>query len=89
MRAYSRSTVVAEKPEAVATLGIANSRMKDFFDFGFDGIVLSSGVSMTSAANALGNCNVSTVPLPPGIWLLGTGLIVMAGRLGQGRRSRA
>lgn len=32
LRAYPRYTVVAEKLEALVLLGIANSRMKDFFD---------------------------------------------------------
>jgi predicted nucleotidyltransferase component of viral defense system len=32
LRAYPRYTVVAEKLEALASLGIANSRMKDYFD---------------------------------------------------------
>ena len=32
LRVYPRETVVAEKLEAIATLGIANSRMKDYFD---------------------------------------------------------
>lgn len=32
LRAYPRYTVVAEKLEALITLGIANSRMKDYFD---------------------------------------------------------
>lgn len=32
LRAYPRETVFAEKLEAIATLGIANSRMKDYFD---------------------------------------------------------
>jgi hypothetical protein len=32
LRAYSRETVVAEKFEAMVALGIANSRMKDFYD---------------------------------------------------------
>lgn len=32
LRVYPRETVFAEKLEAIATLGIANSRMKDFFD---------------------------------------------------------
>ncbi len=31
LRVYPRYTVVAEKLEAIATLGIANSRMNDFF----------------------------------------------------------
>lgn len=32
LRVYPRYTVVAEKLEALASLGIANSRMKDYFD---------------------------------------------------------
>lgn len=32
LRVYPRETVIAEKLEAIATLGIANSRMKDYFD---------------------------------------------------------
>jgi len=32
LRVYPRYTVVAEKLEAIISLGIANSRMKDYFD---------------------------------------------------------
>jgi len=32
LRVYPRYTVIAEKFEAIVSLGIANSRMKDFFD---------------------------------------------------------
>ncbi len=32
VRAYPREVVIAEKLEAMVTLGVANSRMKDFFD---------------------------------------------------------
>jgi len=32
LRVYPRYTVVAEKVEAIVTLGVANSRMKDYFD---------------------------------------------------------
>lgn len=32
LRAYPRYTVVAEKLEALISLGVANSRMKDYFD---------------------------------------------------------
>lgn len=32
LRAYARETVIAEKFHAMATLGLANSRMKDFYD---------------------------------------------------------
>jgi predicted nucleotidyltransferase component of viral defense system len=52
--AYNRETVVAEKFQAMVYLGIANSRMKDFFDlwslareFDFDGKALSSAIGAT------------------------------------------
>jgi len=51
---YPRETVVAEKFQAIVALGMANSRMKDFFDlwvlangFEFDGQTLSSAMSAT------------------------------------------
>lgn len=47
LRAYPRETVIAEKVNAMVELGMANSRMKDFFDiaalarrFDFDGDLL-------------------------------------------------
>ncbi len=49
VKAYSRYTVVAEKLQAAVELGLANSRLKDFFDlftlasqFEFDGPQLVS-----------------------------------------------
>ena len=54
LRAYSRYSVVAEKFQAMVMLGIANTRMKDFFDvwtlarsFDFDGRVLCQAMKMT------------------------------------------
>lgn len=54
LRAYSRYSVVAEKFQAMVMLGIANTRMKDFFDlwtlartFDFDGRVLCQAMQMT------------------------------------------
>jgi len=54
LRVYPRYTVVAEKLEAMATLGIANSRMKDFFDLWilsryteFDGDTLRRAIRAT------------------------------------------
>lgn len=54
MRAYPRPTVVAEKLEAMVKLGIANSRMKDFYDvvimsrtFAFDGDELVRAIRAT------------------------------------------
>jgi predicted nucleotidyltransferase component of viral defense system len=54
LRAYPRETVVAEKLEAMVQLGMANSRMKDFYDvavlaraFDFDGSLLSRAIHAT------------------------------------------
>lgn len=54
LKVYPRYTVVAEKFEAMGTLGLANSRMKDFHDivllsrmFGFDGKVLCEALNNT------------------------------------------
>jgi hypothetical protein len=54
LRAYPRETVVAEKLEAMVQLGMANSRMKDFFDlavlgrtFAFAGPVLRDAIVAT------------------------------------------
>lgn len=54
LRVYPRETAVAEKLEAMVSLGIANSRMKDFFDvdflareFAFEGTLLIEAVRRT------------------------------------------
>ncbi|MHB8399775.1 MAG: nucleotidyl transferase AbiEii/AbiGii toxin family protein [Candidatus Limnocylindrales bacterium] len=54
IRAYPKETVIAEKYEAVVRLGIANSRMKDFYDLwamarncDFDGKKLSDAIRAT------------------------------------------
>jgi len=51
---YPRDTVVAEKLQAMVMLGIANSRMKDFYDlyvmardFDFDGATLAQAIEAT------------------------------------------
>ncbi|HEX5506822.1 MAG TPA: nucleotidyl transferase AbiEii/AbiGii toxin family protein [Thermomicrobiales bacterium] len=56
LRAYPREVVVAEKFQALVALGMANSRMKDFFDlwalardFTFDGATLSVALAATFA----------------------------------------
>jgi hypothetical protein len=56
LNGYCRETVVAEKFEAMVKLGLANSRMKDFYDiwflsqqFEFDGSVLSNAITRTFA----------------------------------------
>lgn len=54
LRVYPRYTVVAEKLEALSSLGFANSRMKDFFDLwilaqhtDFDGDILCQAFQAT------------------------------------------
>jgi hypothetical protein len=54
LRAYPRETVVAQKYQAMVTLGIANSRMKDFYDlwvlarqFAFAGTTLAGAIRAT------------------------------------------
>lgn len=56
LRAYPRETVVAEKFQAMVLLGLANSRMKDFYDvwilarrFQFDGEALCAAIQATFA----------------------------------------
>ncbi|MBP6582431.1 MAG: nucleotidyl transferase AbiEii/AbiGii toxin family protein [Chromatiaceae bacterium] len=66
LRAYPRYTVVAEKLDALVTLGIANSRMKDYFDLwvlarqaDFDGDILTQAIRATFDRRA--------TPLPDGV----------------------
>jgi predicted nucleotidyltransferase component of viral defense system len=54
LRAYRRETVVAEKYQAMVVLGMANSRMRDFYDiwflsrrFEFSGMLLSQAIKDT------------------------------------------
>ncbi len=54
LRTYPRETVIAEKYQAMVMLGIANSRMKDFYDiwvlardFDFDGELLCQAIRAT------------------------------------------
>jgi hypothetical protein len=54
MAMYPKESVVAEKFEAMVKLGMANSRMKDFYDiwalsrqFNFDGANLSAAIQAT------------------------------------------
>ena len=54
LNSYPRETVVAEKLEAIVALGLANSRMKDFYDllamsrlFVFEGAVLAAALRAT------------------------------------------
>ena len=61
LRAYPRYTVVAEKLEALTSLGLANSRMKDYFDLWvlaryaeFDANILCRAVRATFDRRATG-----------------------------------
>ena len=54
LKAYPLETVVAEKYQALVNLGMANSRMKDFYDlwiisreFDFNGLTLSKAIGNT------------------------------------------
>lgn len=66
LRAYARETVVAEKFQAMAALGRANSRMKDFYDiwvlarsYEFDGERLARAIAATFERRG------STIPTEP------------------------
>ena len=68
LRTYPRETVVAEKLEAMVSLGITNSRMKDYYDvwylsqnFAFDGETLSAAIKATF--NRRGTALPEDVPL--------------------------
>lgn len=59
LRVYPRYTVIAEKFEAIVSLGIANSRMKDFFDLWvltrhseLDSAILRRAITATFACRA-------------------------------------
>lgn len=69
LRMYSRETVVAEKYQAMVQLGMANSRMKDFYDvwmlarqFEFDGLQLNAAIRATFQRR--GTELPSATPLP-------------------------
>ena len=69
LRGYSKESIVAEKFESVVTLGLLNSRMKDYFDiwalsrqFDFDGQTLGSAVLRTFS-----NRGTRIVPEPVGL----------------------
>lgn len=68
LQSYSRYTVVAEKFDAMIQLGIANSRMKDFFDiwymtglFDFKGQILQTAIKRTFSRR--GTKIPSSIPL--------------------------
>jgi hypothetical protein len=71
--AYPRETAIAEKVEAMTSLGVTNSRMKDFYDvhvlaarFGFDGETLGSAMRATFARRGTPVPEAGPVALAPG-----------------------
>jgi len=73
IRAYPKETVVAEKVHAMVHLGIANSRMKDFFDlwflathFEFEGPVLVRAIRATFERRATDLPNATPLALTKG-----------------------
>src|SRR5208283_4636900 len=69
LRGYSKESMVAEKFESLVTLGILNSRMKDYFDiwtlsrhFDFDGQILGNAIAKTFS-----NRGTTIVPEPIGL----------------------
>ncbi len=66
LRAYPRETVVAEKFEAVVRLGIANTRMKDFYDLWAIATTFEfSGESLAAALAATFQRRGTALPLDP------------------------
>lgn len=70
LRVYPRYTVVAEKLEAIISLGMANSRMKDYFDLWvilrdqkLDTEILSNAVSATLARRG----TIKPIAIPIGL----------------------
>lgn len=69
LRGYSKESIVAEKFESLVTLGILNSRMKDYYDiwtlsrhFDFDGLILGNAIAKTFS-----NRGTKIVPDPIGL----------------------
>lgn len=72
LRAYRRETVVAEKFEALVTLGMANSRLKDYFDlwrlaqeYTFEGKILCKAIEATFSQRRITLPGVRPVGLTP------------------------
>jgi len=72
LRAYPRETVIAEKLDAMVQLGLANSRMKDFYDlkvlselFDFDGELLVKAIRATFTRRNTPIPNEAPVALSP------------------------
>ena len=71
LKAYPRETVVSEKFEAAVSLGMQNSRMKDFYDlwvmarqFEFEGNILVSAIRNTFDRRKTGLPSAAPVAIP-------------------------
>lgn len=70
MSAYPPETVIAEKLEAMVALGMANSRMKDFFDlYTLNRTMSFDGQTLVSAVRATFQRRRTTIPVKPPIAL--------------------
>ena len=74
-RAYSKETVVAEKYQTMVSLGIANSRMKDFYDvwtlaqeFNFEGTLLGQAIQATFERRGTPLPKAVPLALTPEFW---------------------
>ena len=70
LNAYSRETVAAEKFEAIVSLDLANSRMKDFYDIlAMSRLFEFNGVTLAAAIRATFESRDTTIPLerPPSL----------------------
>lgn len=72
LKSYTRESMVAEKFEAMVKLGIANTRMKDFFDvwsvsreFAFDGPTLSKAIKATFGTRNTAVPNLTPLAFSP------------------------
>lgn len=66
LRAYPRETVVAEKIEAIVQLGLANSRMKDFYDLAaLSRMFEFEGESLVRAIRATFRRRGTALPIAP------------------------
>jgi hypothetical protein len=78
LRTYPRETVVAEKFQAMVMLGMANSRIKDFYDlwvlardFSFDGRMLSEAIAATFTRRRTALPDETPVALTDEFWQAG------------------
>jgi hypothetical protein len=72
LHAYPKESVVAEKSEAMVKLGMANSRMKDFYDLS----VLAQRFEFESATLAAVHCHCCEPTVEATLPTMGTALLM-------------